>query len=52
MERVRACANPDCAAWFLDTSRPGSRRWCAMGTCGNRSKKATWRAGHAHDAAM
>ncbi|MFG2951443.1 CGNR zinc finger domain-containing protein [Streptomyces adustus] len=34
-------------AWFLDTSRPGNRRWCSMGTCGNQSKKQTWRTKHA-----
>src|SRR5690349_17566087 len=37
-ERVRACANADCVLWFLDTSRPGTRRWCSMATCGNRDK--------------
>jgi predicted RNA-binding Zn ribbon-like protein len=34
--RVRECAAPDCAFLFLDTSRPGKRRWCAMNRCGNR----------------
>ena len=33
-----ACANPDCVLWFLDTSRPGTRRWCSMAACGNRDK--------------
>jgi predicted RNA-binding Zn ribbon-like protein len=37
-ERVRGCANPDCILWFLDTSRPGTRRWCSMASCGNRDK--------------
>ncbi len=37
-ERVRPCANPDCVLWFLDTSRPGTRRWCSMAACGNRDK--------------
>ena len=36
--RVRACANHDCVLWFLDTSRPGTRRWCSMAACGNRDK--------------
>ena len=35
-ERLRECAAPDCAFLFLDTSRPGQRRWCAMNRCGNR----------------
>jgi predicted RNA-binding Zn ribbon-like protein len=47
LQRVRACAGPACAAWFLDTSRPGNRRWCSMDTCGNQAKKTTWRARHA-----
>ena len=34
--RVRECAAPDCAFLFLDTSRAGRRRWCAMARCGNR----------------
>ncbi|MFI9249364.1 CGNR zinc finger domain-containing protein [Streptomyces sp. NPDC053069] len=45
--RVRACAGPHCAAWFLDTSRPGNRRWCSMGACGNQAKKSAWRTKHA-----
>lgn len=42
--RVRECAEPQCGALFLDGSRPGTRRWCSMGTCGNRAKKTTLRA--------
>ncbi|MCO6007208.1 ABATE domain-containing protein [Actinoallomurus purpureus] len=41
--RVRECADPHCGALFLDGSRPGTRRWCSMGTCGNRAKKTTLR---------
>jgi predicted RNA-binding Zn ribbon-like protein len=41
--RVRDCANPECGAMFLDVSRPGSRRWCSMSTCGNQAKKTTLR---------
>jgi predicted RNA-binding Zn ribbon-like protein len=37
--RVRECAGPDCGALFSDCSRPGNRRWCSMGSCGNRAKK-------------
>jgi predicted RNA-binding Zn ribbon-like protein len=37
-QRVKACANPDCILWFLDTTRPGTRRWCSMAACGNRDK--------------
>jgi predicted RNA-binding Zn ribbon-like protein len=39
-DRVRGCANPDCVLWFLDLSRPGTRRWCSMAGCGNRDKAA------------
>jgi predicted RNA-binding Zn ribbon-like protein len=41
--RVRECADPDCGVLFVDNSRPGSRRWCSMDSCGNRAKKNTLR---------
>jgi len=41
--RVRNCANPDCQIMFLDSSRPGTRRWCSMNTCGNLAKKEALR---------
>jgi predicted RNA-binding Zn ribbon-like protein len=43
VDRLRECAQPDCAALFLDNSRPGSRRWCSMGACGNKAKKEALR---------
>ena len=46
ISRVRDCAGPNCGAWFLDTSRPGTRRWCSMDRCGNQAKKSTWRSRH------
>ncbi|MEV7099467.1 ABATE domain-containing protein [Amycolatopsis sp. NPDC051045] len=42
--RVRRCAGAHCGALFLDTSRPGTRRWCSMEICGNQAKKSTYRA--------
>jgi predicted RNA-binding Zn ribbon-like protein len=42
-QRLRECADPACNALFLDASRPGSRRWCSMETCGNRAKKQRFR---------
>lgn len=33
---VRACPGHDCGWLFLD--RRGRRRWCSMGSCGNRAK--------------
>jgi predicted RNA-binding Zn ribbon-like protein len=44
LERVRRCADPRCARVFFDGSRNGTRRWCDMGTCGNRAKAARHRA--------
>jgi predicted RNA-binding Zn ribbon-like protein len=38
LDTVRECAADDCAWLFLDESRNGSRRWCDMKVCGNRSK--------------
>ncbi len=43
MDRVRACADPGCAWLFLDTTRSGTRRWCTMKSCGNRSKVRRFR---------
>ncbi|MCH0541827.1 CGNR zinc finger domain-containing protein [Streptomyces sp. MUM 203J] len=42
--RVRECGAHDCYLLFVDTSRPGRRRWCAMERCGNRHKVRTHRA--------
>lgn len=42
--RVRECDAPDCALLFLDTSRPGRRRWCADGACGSKARSAAYRA--------
>ena len=39
LDRVRECADETCGALFSDNSRPGNRRWCSMGVCGNRAKK-------------
>jgi predicted RNA-binding Zn ribbon-like protein len=41
LARVRTCAG--CAMPFIDRSRPGTRRWCSMERCGNRSKTASYR---------
>jgi len=42
--RLRMCAAPDCLLLFVDTSRPGNRRWCSMQRCGNRNKVHAFRA--------
>lgn len=38
LRRIRECAGDRCGWLFLDTSRNGRRRWCAMEDCGNRAK--------------
>jgi predicted RNA-binding Zn ribbon-like protein len=43
-QRIRECASDDCPLVFVDTSRPGARRWCAMERCGNRHKLRALRA--------
>lgn len=43
-QRIRVCEAQGCALHFVDTSRPGRRRWCAMGRCGNRHKVRAHRA--------
>ncbi|MEV6653411.1 CGNR zinc finger domain-containing protein [Streptomyces sp. NPDC051219] len=42
--RIRECGSHDCSLLFVDTSRPGRRRWCAMERCGNRNKVRAHRA--------
>ncbi|MET0863135.1 MAG: ABATE domain-containing protein [Nakamurella sp.] len=42
--RLRECEADDCQLVFLDTSRPGTRRWCSMERCGNRHKVRALRA--------
>lgn len=41
--RVRICPSSDCLEAFHDQSRGGTRRWCSMEDCGNRSKVGTYR---------
>ena len=42
-DRLRMCESPTCRGLFIDTSRPGKRRWCSMTTCGDHEKKARFR---------
>ena len=37
-DRIKACGGDGCVLWFLDTTRSGTRRWCSMAGCGNRTK--------------
>lgn len=43
VDRLRECHADDCSLLFVDTSRPGSRRWCSMQRCGNRNKVKSYR---------
>lgn len=43
LARIRECAEESCTVLFIDTSRPGKRRWCSMKRCGNRVKKQAFR---------
>jgi len=38
LQRLRMCANEKCRWLFIDDSKSGTRRWCAMSSCGNRAK--------------
>ncbi len=44
--RMALCASPTCRAAFFDTSQSRTRRWCDMNTCGNKQKKARFKATH------
>lgn len=44
LPRIRRCGDPRCHRVFLDSTKNGLRRWCDMGTCGNRAKAARHRA--------
>jgi predicted RNA-binding Zn ribbon-like protein len=37
---VKRCANPACGAFFYDTSKNHTRRWCSTTGCGNRMRVA------------
>jgi predicted RNA-binding Zn ribbon-like protein len=42
--RFRPCGAPTCRGAFIDTTRPGGRRYCMPGLCGNRTNVANHRA--------
>lgn len=48
--RLRRCSGTNCFLVFVDTSRPGRRRWCSMERCGNRAKVAAFRTRQGHEA--
>jgi predicted RNA-binding Zn ribbon-like protein len=44
--RIRACASSECGILFLDSSRPGHRRWCSSAACGGRDRASSYRRRH------
>lgn len=42
---LKQCPPDHCHWLFIDRTKNRSRRWCDMATCGNRSKKETYRTG-------
>nr|WP_244223852.1 CGNR zinc finger domain-containing protein [Amycolatopsis circi] len=43
---LKECGRPECTQVYLDHSRGSRREWCAMATCGNKTKAAAYRARH------
>lgn len=41
--RLRECASETCGLLFIDTSRPGSRRWCSSERCGGAARAQRYR---------
>lgn len=41
---LKECGRPECTQVFIDRSRGSRREWCAMRTCGNKVKGASYRA--------
>jgi|JI10StandDraft_1071094.scaffolds.fasta_scaffold46919_4 predicted RNA-binding Zn ribbon-like protein len=41
--RIKRCPAHDCRWFFFDTSRNGTRRWCAMADCGVKDKVRRFR---------
>jgi predicted RNA-binding Zn ribbon-like protein len=41
--RLKICSSDTCRYVFYDRSKNGSRRWCSMDVCGNRSKTRSYR---------
>lgn len=48
-DRFRVCGGDRCLLAFVDSSRPGRRRWCSMDRCGNRHKVRAHRARRSDD---
>ena len=46
-DRLKICANTDCAWIFVDRTKGRVKRWCSDATCGNRDRVRRSRAAHA-----
>ncbi len=44
--RLKICSSETCQHVYYDRSKNGSRRWCSMDVCGNRSKTRAYRDRH------
>jgi hypothetical protein len=42
-QRLKICSSAACRYVYYDRSKNGSRRWCSMRVCGNRSKTRAYR---------
>jgi predicted RNA-binding Zn ribbon-like protein len=42
---VRECPGENCGWLFVDATKNGNRRWCAMDDCGSKAKMRRYRAG-------
>jgi len=42
VDRLKTCPSADCGWVFLDTTKSGTRRWCAMWACGSRAKARSY----------
>ena len=49
---IRRCASPQCRWMYIDRSRNGLRRWCAMETCGTTEKTRRRRERHRRSRAV
>jgi len=41
--RIRECASSRCGLLFVDSSRPGRRRWCSSSACGGQARATAYR---------
>lgn len=42
--RFKLCRDPSCRAAYYDGSKPATKTWCAMASCGSRNKMRRFRA--------